>query len=192
MLLCDRNQWGRACSHWAALCLLSLGGRIALQAFMSVAAARAHSGAITNELVADGRAPVYHTPGTCLRHKSDSRRPRLAAFKFGPLPHPDYASVLSPHWALDLHVRTPALARLFRTRPSALRILQTLNDGTNHQPPHTSRSRNRQSWPLITFSIVSSLDNRRPPPTTYLATHADKREPCHIIAPYRCDQDPAI
>lgn len=54
MLLGDRNCWPRPCRHWLMRLPLSLGGRIALYGFLSATAARAHSAAITNEMVEHG------------------------------------------------------------------------------------------------------------------------------------------
>ena len=77
------------------------------------------------------------------------------------------------------------------------RAPRTLNDGTNHQPPHPPRSRHRQSWPLINVPIDSTLhfplNNRMLRSLRIdLATHADKHKPCHIVDNHLHDQQSCI
>lgn len=93
----------------------------------------------------------------CAQPSKDSRNALASRFRLPRLPTPDYVLDLSPHRVLDLQITSPqALPAVPLATARSRHLAQTFNDGTNYQPPHSPRSRDRQPRALIRVSLDQS------------------------------------
>ena len=68
----------------------------------------------------------------------------------------DYALSFAPHRVLGLHIRAQGAPMLPLASARPGHFPQAFNDGTNHRPSHSPRSRDRQPGALIRISGQSA------------------------------------